>query len=204
MDDQELARLEVQNGFRQFDKVIELVEYFLERDRPFHLTSSIILELQKEAVQGIERNAGEVRTTDVYIAGSKHRPPSPAFAKIHLVELCEYVNDNWHEQSPFHLAAYCMWRLNWVHPFSDGNGRTARALSYLVLCVKLGYRLPGSPTILEQIEENKVPYFAALEASDRNASEGNINVAPMEDMIRDMLARQLLGVIEAAGGEITI
>ncbi|MBL8221394.1 MAG: Fic family protein, partial [Bryobacterales bacterium] len=30
-----------------------------------------------------------------------------------------------------------MWRLNWIHPFFGGNGRTARSASYLVLCASL-------------------------------------------------------------------
>jgi hypothetical protein len=44
-----------------------------------------------------------------------------------------------------------MWRTNWVHPFDDGNGRTARAASYLVLCVKLGYRLPGKKSLIDLV-----------------------------------------------------
>ena len=34
---------------------------------------------------------------------------------------------------------------------SGGNGRTSRALSYLVMCARLGYRIPGTHTIPEQI-----------------------------------------------------
>ncbi|HET9282483.1 MAG TPA: Fic family protein [Candidatus Angelobacter sp.] len=53
-------------------------------------------------------------------------------------------------KSAIHLAAYVIWRLNWIHPFADGNGRTSRALSYLVLCTRLGERLPGTVTIPDQ------------------------------------------------------
>ena len=52
---------------------------------------------------------------------------------------------------PIHLAAYTMWRVNWIHPFAGGNGRTSRAVSNLVLCARLGYRLPGTLTVPEQI-----------------------------------------------------
>jgi Fic family protein len=48
--------------------------------------------------------------------------------------LCEYINDNW--QSTVHLAAYVLWKMNWIHPFADGNGRTARAVSYVVLSIR--------------------------------------------------------------------
>lgn len=80
--------------------------------------------------------------------------------------MCDYVNDNWDKSSPIHLAAYALWKLNWIHPFTDGNGRTVRALSYFLLCLRLGYRLPGTNTILAQISNDKSPYNRALEAAD--------------------------------------
>jgi Fic family protein len=92
-----------------------------------------------------------------------------------------------------------MWRLNWIHPFTDGNGRTSRALSYALLNIKLGYVLPGSPTILQQIEEDNSHYIEALEFADKAAREGAEDVDEMKRMIRAMLARQLLSVIDAAG-----
>jgi Fic family protein len=91
-----------------------------------------------------------------------------------------------------------MWRLNWIHPFSDGNGRTSRALSYALLGIKLGYLLPGSPTIPQQIEADNSHYIEALEAADAAAINGGEDISEMEAMIRSMLAKQLLGVIDAA------
>jgi Fic family protein len=93
-----------------------------------------------------------------------------------------------------------MWRLNWIHPFTDGNGRTARTLSYALLCIKLGYVLPGSPTIPQQIEEDKTHYILALEKADAAERENNLDVSEMEQMIKGMLGRQLMGVIEKAEG----
>jgi Fic family protein len=50
------------------------------------------------------------------------------------------------QSTPIHLAAYLMWRLNWIHPFADGNGRTSRIISYVVLSIRAGAILPGTPT----------------------------------------------------------
>ena len=80
--------------------------------------------------------------------------------------LCEYVNSNWSTKSALHLAAYVLWRLNWIHPFADGNGRTARTVSYVVLSIKLDGLLPGAPTIPDQIADDKQPYYLALEAAE--------------------------------------
>ena len=91
-----------------------------------------------------------------------------------------------------------MWRLNWIHPFADGNGRTSRAVSYLVLCVRLGERLPGANAIPDQIEKDRVPYFDALEAADNAERQGKVDVSKMEQLIEAMLAKQLLAVIDRA------
>jgi hypothetical protein len=71
--------------------------------------------------------------------------------------MCEYVNDNWSTKSAVHLAAYVLWKMNWIHPFADGNGRTARAISYVVLSIKLDSLLPGTPTIPEQLPLTSSP-----------------------------------------------
>jgi Fic family protein len=88
--------------------------------------------------------------------------------------------------------------MNWIHPFVDGNGRTSRAVSYLVLCVRLGYVLPGTTTIPEQISRNKNPYYQALEAADKANASGKLDLAEMEKLLESLLAAQLVSVIDAA------
>lgn len=86
-----------------------------------------------------------------------------------------------------------MWRLNWIHPFSDGNGRTSRAASYLVLCVRAGLELPGDKTIPEQIVENKEPYYKALEHADiKKTPEGDPDLGPMEHLLGTLLQLQIM------------
>jgi Fic family protein len=161
----------------------------------------MVLDLQHVAVDGIEPNPGQFRTTEVRIEKSGHRPPAAHLVPNLVLEMCEYVNDNLHEKTPFHLAAYLMWRHNWIHPFTDGNGRTSRMISYVVLSMLLGYELPGTPTIPDQIASDRTTYFNALEAADAAWAEGNLNVTAMENMLKAMLGRQLLSVIEAASGQ---
>lgn len=192
---------EIENGFRQFDLTIDIIRYYLEPDRPFSLRIPLILDLQREAVDGIEVEPGKIRTTPVGINKSQNVPPPPHLVQAHLTEFCEFINDNWHEKTAFFLSAYAMWKLNWIHPFSDGNGRTSRALSYALLSIKLGYVLPGSPTIPQQIEADNSHYIKALEKADAAARNGGEDVRELEMIIRAMLARQLISVIEKAGGD---
>lgn len=113
-------------------------------------------------------------------------------------DMCDYVNANWGTKSAYHLSSYMMWRLNWIHPFVDGNGRTARMSSYVVLCAKLGARLPGTKTIPEQIAANKTPYYDALEAADEAQRNGNIDLSVMEELLSSLLASQLYELHESA------
>ena len=195
------AEAEARNGLRQYDYGIQIVQQAIER-HSFKLRISLILGLQREALAEISAYAGNFRPAGVEIVGSKHKPVE-AFQVPELVEeLCDYVNENWEKTTAIHLASYIMWRLNWIHPFADGNGRTSRILSYLVLCIKTGSVLPGTPTIPEQIVENRNPYFDALDAADEAFLAGKIDVSSMENLISGMLATQLTNAYQKAGGKV--
>ncbi len=200
-DPVEKARREAQNALRQYERIDALVQSWLEPGRAFKLRPSAILDLHRVALDGLTGYAGNWRPGSVEIGKSKHKPPAGHLVPELIEELCDYVNDNWTAKTASHLAAYVMWRLNWIHPFSDGNGRTSRAVSYLVLSLKVGYRLPGTPTIPEQIMENREPYYEALEKADEAAARDAIDVSALEQMIESMLAKQLLSVVEKASGK---
>jgi Fic family protein len=120
-----------------------------------------------------------------------------------LVEdMSDYVNGHWNESTPIHLAAYVMWRLNWIHPFADGNGRTSRVVSYVVLSIRAGAILPGMPTIPDQIVDNRKPYFDALEAADAACRDGRIDVSKMEELLGSLLANQLAEFYKSVGGKL--
>ncbi len=197
VDPDEIARREARNALRQFDAVIELVEDASRSDKPFRLRPSTILELNRVAIEGVNRFAGVYRPDAIHISGSDHSPPPSKDVPVLVEDMCDYVNDHW-ELSPVHLAAYLMWRVNWIHPFSDGNGRTARAISYAVLSIRLGDRLPGVVTIPEQISENKRPYYHALEQADAAWEQEQINVASLEQLLGEKLANQLAEVLRQA------
>jgi len=202
-DPDEKARAEAANGLRQYDQVYELVRHWTLPERAgFKLRLSVLLGLQRTALEGLSLYAGNFRPGPVEIGKSKHIPP-PAFRVPELVEeMCDYVNDNWRTKPATHLAAYVMWRLNWIHPFADGNGRTSRAASYLVLCTKSGYLLPGDNTIPEQITKNKQPYYDALEAADEALkSTGRVDLSAMEELPSAGLATQLADYHRTATGQ---
>ena len=189
---EEKISLLTRNLFRQYDKLNELILLYTSGREKFELTPALILKLHYFAMESIVPDAGKFRSGDVIISVSGHSPP-PAEEVPRLVqELCDYVRVNWFEKSALHLASYCLWRLNWIHPFSEGNGVTARALSYLVLSIRLGVRLPGYDTIPVQISESKEEYYGALEHADEAYRRGQIDVSELEALLEKMMARQLI------------
>lgn len=194
------AEAEALNGLKQYDLAVQVVQAAIDQKR-FKLRPSLVLSLQREALQGLSAYAGLFRPGDVEIQHSKHNPPGAHLVAELVEDLCEYVNDNWDDASPIHLAAYVMWRLNWIHPFADGNGRTSRILSFVVLFSKLNALLPGTPTLPDLIIDHRPEYEAALDEADAALIEGKVGVSAMEALIEKLLARQLARVYEMAAGK---
>lgn len=101
----------------------------------------------------------------------------------------------WTSRDALDVAAYALWRINWVHPFRNGNGRTARAFAYVRLCLKLGTRLPGEPTIIGQIMGDRPPYENALQVADRSAMATRIpDLSVMKNYLNGLLQIQIASV----------
>jgi hypothetical protein len=105
--------------------------------------------------------------------------------------MCDDANGNT-DWKPVQTAAFLLWKLAWIHPFGGGNGRTARAVAYLALCVRLGFRLPGKSTITEYLDANRGRYFGALTDADAAWKNGVVDVSRMESLLEEMLRRQLV------------
>jgi Fic family protein len=105
-----------------------------------------------------------------------------------------FIHENWFAARETQLAAYALWRLNWIHPFVEGNGRTARATAYYILCVRSERLLPGSKIVPERIRENRAPYVQALRAADRAWDAGNLDISELEAYIARLLQDQLAEV----------
>jgi Fic family protein len=173
-----------------YDAAIDLIREAV-RSGHFRLKIALVLDLHRQAYDGVDFGAGSIRTGTVRIENSEHKPPPPPELPVLLEEMCDYVNDNWELRSAIHLSAYVLWRILWIHPFFEGNGTVARALSYVVLSARQGRVLPGKVTIPEQIANHRSDYYAALAAADRAWSEGLLDVSKLEELLEQMMLRQV-------------
>ena len=183
-----------ENAVAQTRRLKELIaEAVADIDR-FNITVEMICELQRLAMDGLIPEPGALREADVIVG--LHEPPPWQQVRRYVEELCSYLNTG-PDRDPIFLAAYALWRLNWIHPFVDGNGRTSRAISYLILCLAFGKDLPGNPNMLEMMlgSREQVRYRDGLAVADRAWIQGRVDVAGLESLIVELLSRQL----DAAG-----
>lgn len=132
------------------------------RSKPFHFSEEMILQLHKLFYQGIDPDkAGTYRDIQVFITGTEYVPPKAAEVPALMKELVAELAEKWDTIHPVKLAAYAHRRLVDIHPFTDGNGRTARLLMNLIL-VNRGYQIVSIPPIL------RLEYINALKAAQRD------------------------------------
>lgn len=187
---------EIRAALLQYQIIQDIVTSHLESgDRLFHLTPDIVLFLHSAGTPAHElETAAKLRTIEVRIEKSEHVPPKSSEILPLLLDMCEQVNSRWDTDDIVYLPAYVLWRLNWIHPFEDRNGRTARALSYMLLCLKSGGMLPGHRTIPELLREHRSEYYNALRDADEAFNiSGEVNVSQLQMLLSDLLVMQLEG-----------
>ena len=192
---EEKAEREAANGVKQLDYISHLINYWRIRE----IRESHLLELHALAVEGIYPCGGLYRnaTKQVKIEGSKHKIPHESLVKSLVCDLLETVNQAGSTPDDLDIAGYALWRLNWIHPFAGGNGRTARALTYLIICVLFGTMLPGVPTIPTLIAQRHADYTAALRSADSAAESGHPDASDIILLVYDCVIAQLESALAA-------
>lgn len=162
-------------------EAIDYIEDIVNRD--IELSESVLKDIHRLILRNIDvSNAGKYRNIDVYIQGSQHIPPQPFLVEPQMQDLFEWYSQNKGSIHPVELAAKFHFKFVYIHPFIDGNGRTARLLMNLIL-MKGGY----PPAILKSDSEQRVKYYKALEkASVDNNIEDFVQfvVDNVEDSLR--------------------
>ncbi|MGE0200474.1 MAG: Fic family protein [Candidatus Melainabacteria bacterium] len=119
-------------------------------DRPA-VTESDLLRLHALVTEGTEASQpGRYRTKPVIITGSTYLPPQPQDVPKRMQAFLNEQLPQWRaDEHPVHTAALAHLALVNIHPFMDGNGRTARLLMNLLL-LQAGYPITLIPPILRQ------------------------------------------------------
>jgi Fic family protein len=113
-------------------------------------------------------NAGQYRKTEVRIAGAKHIPPEAWDIPQRMTDWENWLKDSQKKTHPVELAAQAHHRLVAIHPFMDGNGRTARLVMNLIL-FKQGY----PPAVILRVDRKQ--YYQVLMQADTGKNDPLVN-----------------------------
>ncbi|MEI6387868.1 MAG: Fic family protein [Spirochaetota bacterium] len=144
-------------------EAINYVESLVAEKRPF--SEHELKSLQRLILKNIdEENAGRYRTVNVQISGARHRPPEHFKLLDEMEAFFAWYQGEAQSLHPVHRAADLHSKFVKIHPFVDGNGRTARLLMNLEL-IKAGF----PPSILQV--ERRMEYYEALDRAHVDGDE---------------------------------
>ncbi|ETW93111.1 MAG: hypothetical protein ETSY1_40640 [Candidatus Entotheonella factor] len=193
-DPSDKTALEIDNALAQ----LEYIEHLVHDRRITDLRTSHVRELKRIATDRIYPCGDAYRDAfrQVRIEGSRHELPHESLVLSLVDEMIDKLNADRERHGAVERAAYAIWRINWIHPFPGGNGRTARALGYLILCLDLGRVPGGTPQFPTLLYDAAAAYTRALRHADAGAKQGIPDLKPMIALVNDAITRQLQGLIE--------
>ncbi|MEW5758840.1 MAG: Fic family protein [Candidatus Omnitrophota bacterium] len=149
--------LEAKDHYEALNYLYELIEH----GKRATFSEILIRNLQQLVIKDTEpKEAGVYRKGNVIITGSSHRPPDAFEVPILMKDLLEWIRVNKNKLHPIELATIVHHKLVFIHPFFDGNGRTARLVMNLLLMQK------GYPLIVI-LKNDRKKYYDSLEKADK-------------------------------------
>ncbi len=141
----------------------------------FEITEELIKMLHKITVERIlpPEKCGKFREIQVVVKNSQtgeisFRPPPSTAIPAEMEELLQFINDTQNQDvHPVLKAGIVHYELVRIHPFIDGNGRVARALSTLILFLE-GYDIRKFFSLEEYFDSDALDYYQALQSVEKN------------------------------------
>ena len=165
-------------------EAIDYVEAIVSNDEP--ISEHVIKSIHQLILKGIDNdinnnNAGVYRKENVLIAGAEHIPPEHILVAEQMADLVK--NHNNFKGHPLERAARLHIDFVKIHPFVDGNGRTARLLMNLDL-MKAGLQ----PVVIKATE--RLAYYEALDKA-HTLNQMNDFIALVADAEQEALNKVL-------------
>ena len=174
------APIERNDGVEEILNIQRAVDFIDQQVGSSPINHLFIRELHRIVVSGLsregDRTPGAYRLGEVSIGGSSHQPPWPADVPDCMSSLIDFIAVDVEPQMQLLQAAIAHHRFLWIHPFGNGNGRTARLLTYAML-VKQGYTSTTdyravNPTAV--FGSDRQGYYDNLETADSLSNEGMV------------------------------
>jgi Fic family protein len=136
------------------------------------VTEHLVRELHAMTVDQLQREGdktpGAYRKGQVRIAQSQHLPPDALQVSSYMQELIAFVNRADPPKYDLIKIALAHHRFGWIHPFTNGNGRVVRLLTYALL-IKYGFNVADNERVLNPTAvfcNDREKYYAMLAKAD--------------------------------------
>jgi Fic family protein len=174
-----------------YKKAMDFISTYLGKDDP--VTEGIVRQLHKILVKGVrggQADPGNYRKIQNYVVNSRTRevvytPPAPLEVPHLMREFTEWINKA-EDISPIFVAGIAQFQFVHIHPFIDGNGRTARLLSTLIL-YKTGYDFKRLFTISEYYDKDRPSYYQAIQSVRDNNMDMTVWLEYFIDGLRSQM-----------------
>lgn len=199
---------------QEIDNIIEACNQIgteVYRDRALHLTASRIKEFNRIVLKGLELDDGVEpgKVSNHMVGVGQYRGCPREDCEYLLARLADWLSaKNFPYQEPLNSVGMALVRailahlyLAWIHPFGDGNGRTARLVEFQILCAS-GVPAPAAHLLSNFYNETRVEYYRQLDYASK--SGGDVfkfllyAVQGFRDGLREQIVRvrvQQLGVM---------
>ncbi len=149
--------LEIKDHHKALDFLYSLVGHQTRPTISEHLFKEIHSLVMKKTD---EEFAGKYRTSNVFIGGADHTPPDALQVPIEMKKLVSWFTKERKNISTIELSALLHHKLVYIHPFFDGNGRTARLIMNIIL-MRAGYPLAVI------LKNDRKKYYRILDIADK-------------------------------------
>jgi Fic family protein len=158
---------------------LEYLYDLIDKNKKHTISEILIRNLHQIIIQEIDKEwAGRYRNANVIIGGAKHTPPDALQVPEKMRGLISWLNSQKGKTNIVELAALLHHKLVHIHPFFDGNGRTAR-LTMNLLLMQSGY-----PLVII-LKNDRKKYYDVLSKADSGKLE------PLVKFIAQSIERSL-------------
>lgn len=179
-------QLEALNHAKAYDFIGHLAR---KKSSHRQITEEDILSIHRLVLDGIDEAwAGRYRESQVFVKGTNVTFPPPFQVPYHMAEFIDWLKAERHSH-PVQLAAEAHFRLVTIHPFVDGNGRTARLLMNLILLIS------GYPIAVIRNEE-RADYLEAI-----NQGQTHKQMSAFYQLVASAVERSLDAYLAVARGK---
>ncbi len=164
---------------KNHQEALEYLYNLVERDKKQTISERFIRNLHQLVMREMDKEwTGKYRNSNVIIGGADHTPPDALDVPIEMKNLIKWLKQNRKKLHIIELAALLHHKLVYIHPFFDGNGRTARLVMNLLL-MQAGY-----PLVII-LKNDRKKYYRVLEQADKE------NFVPLVRFVAQAVSRSL-------------